>query len=86
MSDYSLAINDVQQKHAGIFTITVGSKLKDLYRNLSYTLVVEGNFSYEMGLEVANITEISKQFIEATQERRLLLSVQFTGLQVAALV
>uniref|UniRef100_A0A8C7XR79 receptor protein-tyrosine kinase n=1 Tax=Oryzias sinensis TaxID=183150 RepID=A0A8C7XR79_9TELE len=41
MSDYSLAINDVQQKHAGIFTITVGSKLKNLYRNLSYTLVVE---------------------------------------------
>ncbi|XP_061581509.1 vascular endothelial growth factor receptor kdr-like isoform X2 [Cololabis saira] len=41
MSSYSLAITDVQEKHAGIFTISLGNKLKGVYRNLSYTLVVD---------------------------------------------
>ncbi|XP_028315257.1 vascular endothelial growth factor receptor kdr-like isoform X3 [Gouania willdenowi] len=40
MSGFNLAIADVQQKHAGVFTIYVGSRLKGLYRNLSYTLLV----------------------------------------------
>ncbi|XP_051810886.1 vascular endothelial growth factor receptor kdr-like isoform X2 [Acanthochromis polyacanthus] len=41
MSSFSLAITDVQAKHAGIFTIRLGNRLKGLYRNLSYTLVVD---------------------------------------------
>uniref|UniRef100_A0A3P8SH51 receptor protein-tyrosine kinase n=1 Tax=Amphiprion percula TaxID=161767 RepID=A0A3P8SH51_AMPPE len=41
MSSFSLAITDVQPKHAGIFTISLGNRLKGLYRNLSYTLVVD---------------------------------------------
>lgn len=45
MSGYSLAITDVQEKHAGVFTISLGNKLKGLYRNLSYTLVVDGKTS-----------------------------------------
>ncbi|KAM8908561.1 vascular endothelial growth factor receptor kdr-like isoform 2-T2 [Spinachia spinachia] len=40
MSNYSLIITDVQQKHAGAFTISLGSQARGLYRNLSYTLVV----------------------------------------------
>lgn len=42
MSDFSLIITDVQQKHAGVFTISLGNQVKGLYRNLSYTLVVDG--------------------------------------------
>ncbi|KAM6923554.1 vascular endothelial growth factor receptor kdr-like [Xenentodon cancila] len=41
MSGYGLAITDVQETHAGIFTISLGNKLKGIYRNLSYTLVVD---------------------------------------------
>ncbi|KAL6117421.1 flt1 [Pungitius sinensis] len=41
MSNYSLIITDVQQKHAGAFTISLGNQAKGLYRNLSYTLVVQ---------------------------------------------
>ncbi|XP_008302028.1 vascular endothelial growth factor receptor kdr-like isoform X2 [Stegastes partitus] len=41
MSGFNLAITDVQPKHAGIFTISLGNRLKGLYRNLSYTLVVD---------------------------------------------
>ncbi|XP_054453574.1 vascular endothelial growth factor receptor kdr-like [Anoplopoma fimbria] len=41
MSNFNLIISDVQQKHAGVFTISLGNHVKGLYRNLSYTLVVE---------------------------------------------
>ncbi|XP_038554737.1 vascular endothelial growth factor receptor kdr-like [Micropterus salmoides] len=41
MSAFNLIITDVQQKHAGVFTISLGNQVKGLYRNLSYTLVVE---------------------------------------------
>ncbi|CAB1454018.1 unnamed protein product [Pleuronectes platessa] len=41
MSGYNLFITDVEQKHAGVFTISLGSQSKGLYKNLSYTLVVE---------------------------------------------
>ncbi|XP_018515715.1 vascular endothelial growth factor receptor kdr-like [Lates calcarifer] len=40
MSGFSLIIIDVQQKHAGVFTISLGNQAKGLYKNLSYTLVV----------------------------------------------
>lgn len=41
ISGYNLVIADVQQKHAGVFTLHVGNREKGLYRNLSYTLIVE---------------------------------------------
>ncbi|XP_040903895.1 vascular endothelial growth factor receptor kdr-like [Toxotes jaculatrix] len=41
MSNFSLIIADVQQKHAGVFTISLGNQVKGLYTNLSYTLLVE---------------------------------------------
>ncbi|XP_041653989.1 vascular endothelial growth factor receptor kdr-like [Cheilinus undulatus] len=41
MSGFSLIITDVQQKHAGVFTISLGNQARGLYRNLSYTLVVD---------------------------------------------
>ncbi|XP_069027319.1 vascular endothelial growth factor receptor kdr-like [Embiotoca jacksoni] len=41
MSGFNLVITDVQQKHAGVFTISLANKVKGLYRNLSYTLVVD---------------------------------------------
>lgn len=40
MSGFNLIISDVQQKHAGVFTISLGNQAKGLHRNLSYTLVV----------------------------------------------
>lgn len=40
MSGLSLTITDVQQKHAGVFKISMGIPEKGLYKNLSYTLVV----------------------------------------------
>ncbi|XP_039975481.1 vascular endothelial growth factor receptor kdr-like [Xiphias gladius] len=40
ISDFRLIIADVQQKHAGVFTISLGNQVKGLYKNLSYTLVV----------------------------------------------
>nr|XP_046261533.1 vascular endothelial growth factor receptor kdr-like [Scatophagus argus] len=40
ITGFSLIITDVQQKHAGVFTISLGNQAKGLYRNLSYTLVV----------------------------------------------
>lgn len=42
MSGFNLFISDVQQKHAGVFTLSVGNQAKGLHRNLSYTLVVNG--------------------------------------------
>lgn len=42
MSRYSLIITDVQQKHAGIYTISIGNQLKGLYKSMSYSLVVHG--------------------------------------------
>uniref|UniRef100_A0A3Q3JFP0 receptor protein-tyrosine kinase n=1 Tax=Monopterus albus TaxID=43700 RepID=A0A3Q3JFP0_MONAL len=41
MSGFSLIITDVQQKHAGVFTISLGNQAKGLNRSMSYTLVVE---------------------------------------------
>lgn len=43
ISGYNLIISDVQQKHDGVFTISLGNQAHRLYRNLSYTLEVEGN-------------------------------------------
>uniref|UniRef100_A0A3Q3VUQ2 receptor protein-tyrosine kinase n=1 Tax=Mola mola TaxID=94237 RepID=A0A3Q3VUQ2_MOLML len=40
-SGFNLIITDVQQKHDGVFTISLGNQVKGLYRNLSYTLVVK---------------------------------------------
>ncbi|XP_070692696.1 vascular endothelial growth factor receptor kdr-like isoform X2 [Pempheris klunzingeri] len=40
MAGFNLIITDVQQKDAGVFTISLGNQM-GLYRNLSYTLVVE---------------------------------------------
>lgn len=45
MSLYSLTISDVHQKHAGVFTISLGNKANGLNKNLSYTLVVLGKLS-----------------------------------------
>lgn len=42
MSDFSLAITDVQEKNSGVFTISLGNRAKGLYRNLSYVLEVTG--------------------------------------------
>ncbi|XP_029297446.1 vascular endothelial growth factor receptor kdr-like [Cottoperca gobio] len=41
ISGFQLTITDVQQKHAGVFTISLGNQVKGLYRNLSYTLIVD---------------------------------------------
>ncbi|XP_031159144.1 vascular endothelial growth factor receptor kdr-like isoform X1 [Sander lucioperca] len=41
MSGFNLIITDVEQKHAGVFTISLGNQVKGLSRNLSYTLVVD---------------------------------------------
>ncbi|XP_051931066.1 vascular endothelial growth factor receptor kdr-like [Hippocampus zosterae] len=41
ISGYNLIISDVQQKHDGVFTISLGNQAHRLYRNLSYTLEVE---------------------------------------------
>uniref|UniRef100_UPI0037E80AD7 vascular endothelial growth factor receptor kdr-like n=1 Tax=Semicossyphus pulcher TaxID=241346 RepID=UPI0037E80AD7 len=40
MSGFNLIIPDVQQKHAGVFTISLSNQLKGLSRNLSYTLEI----------------------------------------------
>uniref|UniRef100_A0A8C8FB53 receptor protein-tyrosine kinase n=1 Tax=Oncorhynchus tshawytscha TaxID=74940 RepID=A0A8C8FB53_ONCTS len=41
-SGYNLFVKDVKQKDAGVFTIALGNKERGLYRNLSYTLIVQG--------------------------------------------
>ncbi|KAI3351635.1 hypothetical protein L3Q82_020471, partial [Scortum barcoo] len=41
MSGFNLIITDVQHSHAGVFTISLGNQAKGLYRNLSYTLLVD---------------------------------------------
>ncbi|KAM7389916.1 hypothetical protein PAMP_023860 [Pampus punctatissimus] len=41
ITGYNLGITDLQQKHAGVYTVSLGCKVKGLYRNLSYTMVVE---------------------------------------------
>ncbi|XP_047440846.1 vascular endothelial growth factor receptor kdr-like [Mugil cephalus] len=41
MNGYKLSIADVQQSHAGVFTLSLGMPDKGLYKNLSYTVVVE---------------------------------------------
>uniref|UniRef100_A0A7N9ALM5 receptor protein-tyrosine kinase n=1 Tax=Mastacembelus armatus TaxID=205130 RepID=A0A7N9ALM5_9TELE len=40
MSGFNLTIIDVQKKHAGVYTISLGNQRKGMYRNMSYTLVV----------------------------------------------
>ena len=42
MKDFNLIITDLQQKHAGVYTISLGNQVVGLYRNLSFTLVVHG--------------------------------------------
>ncbi|XP_014857036.1 PREDICTED: vascular endothelial growth factor receptor kdr-like isoform X1 [Poecilia mexicana] len=39
MSGYSLSILELKERHSGVYTITVGSRV--MLRNLSYTLIVE---------------------------------------------
>ncbi|KAM9835152.1 vascular endothelial growth factor receptor kdr-like [Syngnathus typhle] len=41
ISGYNLIISDVQQKHEGVFTISLGNRAHRLYRNLTYTLQVK---------------------------------------------
>ncbi|XP_077387767.1 vascular endothelial growth factor receptor kdr-like isoform X2 [Festucalex cinctus] len=41
ISGHNLIISDVQQKHEGVFTISLGNQAHRLHRNLSYTLEVE---------------------------------------------
>ncbi|XP_038159897.1 vascular endothelial growth factor receptor kdr-like isoform X1 [Cyprinodon tularosa] len=41
MSNYSLSILDLRHRHSGIYTLLLGNRLKNMYRNLSYTLIVE---------------------------------------------
>ncbi|XP_072293233.1 vascular endothelial growth factor receptor kdr-like isoform X2 [Eucyclogobius newberryi] len=38
MSGNNLIISDVQQKHAGVYTMIVGNQNKGLYKNISYSL------------------------------------------------
>lgn len=45
MSGYGLLINEVEEKHAGVFTVSLGHQATGLSRNLSYTLVVEGELT-----------------------------------------
>lgn len=45
MSNATLTITDVQEKHAGVYTLSLGNQVKNLYKNLSYTLVVNGKLS-----------------------------------------
>ena len=41
-SEYSLTIREVKKRDEGVFTISLGNQEKGLYRNLSYTLEVDG--------------------------------------------
>ncbi|KAJ3588409.1 hypothetical protein NHX12_012002 [Muraenolepis orangiensis] len=40
ISGSSLTVADIQYNHTGVYTVTVGNTEKGLYRNLSYTLIV----------------------------------------------
>lgn len=40
-SGYSLTIREVKERDAGVFTVSLGNQEKGLYRNLSFTLVVD---------------------------------------------
>ncbi|KAG8003939.1 Vascular endothelial growth factor receptor kdr-like [Nibea albiflora] len=51
MSSYSLTITDVREKHAGVFTISLGNKAHGLYKNLSYTLVVQDAELYSVDVQ-----------------------------------
>lgn len=42
ISNHNLIISDVQLKHAGVFTVSVGNQAMGWHRNLSYTLLVNG--------------------------------------------
>lgn len=45
MSNSTLTLNDVQEKHAGVYTLSLGNQVKGMYKNLSYTLIVNGKLS-----------------------------------------
>lgn len=42
LSNHNLIISDLQLKHAGVFTVSVGNQARGWHRNLSYTLFVNG--------------------------------------------
>lgn len=54
MKDFNLIITDLQQKHAGVYTISLGNQVVGLYRNLSYTLVVHVKPTI-LEVELANV-------------------------------
>ncbi|XP_058505740.1 vascular endothelial growth factor receptor kdr-like [Solea solea] len=41
MSDFNLVITDVQHKDTGVYTVRLGNRARGLYKNLTYTLLVE---------------------------------------------
>ncbi|CAK6964637.1 LOW QUALITY PROTEIN: vascular endothelial growth factor receptor kdr-like [Scomber scombrus] len=54
MREFNLIISDLQQKHAGVYTISLGNQAVGLYRNLSYTLVVHVKPTI-LEVELANV-------------------------------
>lgn len=40
LSNYNLQITNVEEKHAGVYTVNLANEKHHLYRNLTYTLVV----------------------------------------------
>ncbi|XP_037833344.1 vascular endothelial growth factor receptor kdr-like isoform X2 [Kryptolebias marmoratus] len=71
MFSYSLSITDVQQKHAGRYTLSLGYKLKGLYKNLTYTLVVDVKPSI---LEAELSTENVQPYMSRKQQQLLTCS------------
>lgn len=67
MSGYNLIITDVQQKHAGVYMITVGSQDKGLYRNLSFTLV----FNVHPSISEAKLSTVNVQPYVFGKEQQL---------------
>lgn len=67
MSGNNLIITDVQQKHAGVYTITVGRQDKGLYRNLSYTLV----FNVPPAISEAELSTVDVQPYVFGKEQQL---------------
>lgn len=67
MSGYNLIITDVQQKHAGVYTVAVGRQDKGLYRNLSYSLV----FSVPPAISEAELSTVDVQPYVFGKEQQL---------------
>lgn len=81
---YSLAVIDVQQKHAGVYTVSLSNKLKGLHRNLSYTLVVNGKL---LPFTCSSLLSWGNEAVPLLCcFAPLQVSVQFTSRQVAAVV